>query len=407
VKAPAALVVGDVVAERFEVLGVLGAGTTGTVFHAHEFAEDRDVALKVIHPHLCSDRQIMGRFRREADILRRLEGPHLCRLIDCIEDDDGLLVIVLEYAAGGSLDAYLEQRGPLSSTEATIVVTQICAALEPAHAAGIIHRDLKPSNVLIDQPANDDGLSFETGRSLQVVDFGLAKIIHGDSEGSALTEHDMIFGTPAYMSPEQVRGEELDPRCDIYAMGVMLFEMLVGEVPFDSPGALGTMTKHLTEAVPLPSAVAPHRNIPAVLNRVVLCALAKERDARFDSAEHMAEALAAFAAPPTIAEPARGAGTASDSEIDAVAEERPSDAAADVANTLQSEEHAGALAKPRGRPPVAVTKARFSSMPSRRSAGPTSPVMLRESGREMRMWLFLTAVAVAAAVASGVWLGIR
>ena len=137
---------GDVVAERYEILEVLGRGVSGTVYRARDLYVDSGheiVALKAIHAHLHTDRQIRGRFRREVEILSKLEGPHLCRLLECVEED-GLLLIALEYVDGPSLDTYVARHGPLANVEIVAIVRQICAALDKAHATGIVHRDLKP-----------------------------------------------------------------------------------------------------------------------------------------------------------------------------------------------------------------------------------------------------------------------
>ncbi|MEQ9320559.1 MAG: serine/threonine-protein kinase, partial [Polyangiaceae bacterium] len=289
---------GDVVAERYEILEVLGRGVSGTVYRARDLYVDSGheiVALKAIHAHLHTDRQIRGRFRREVEILSKLEGPHLCRLLECVEED-GLLLIALEYVDGPSLDTYVARHGPLANVEIVAIVRQICAALDKAHATGIVHRDLKPSNVLIEgfRPTTEDGddppQSFLRELSVKVVDFGLAKVVVGDGSGTALTEQDMIFGTPDYMAPEQVSGDELDKRCDVYAAGVILYELLVGAVPFDTPSPLTTMAAHLNEPVPVASRHAD-RPIGEALDAVLEKALAKKPDDRYPTAGELAEAL--------------------------------------------------------------------------------------------------------------------
>ncbi len=291
--------VGRVVAERYEILAAIGQGATGTVYKARDLYVDSEqeiVALKAIHAHLHGDRQIFGRFRREVDILSRLGGEHVCKLLECIEEDE-LLLIVLEHVDGPSLDFYLAEHAPLALSEVVAIMTQVCAALTVAHEAGAIHRDLKPSNVLIEgtRPrAADEAsspMSFLKDLRVRVVDFGLAKMIQGDATTTALTEVDMIFGTPDYMSPEQVSGEDLDRRCDVYAAGVMLYEMVVGQVPYDTPGPLTTMAAHLNQELPLPRSVAPDRNIPKSLERVIKKALSKEPDGRYATASALAVAL--------------------------------------------------------------------------------------------------------------------
>ena len=191
-------------------------------------------------------------------------------------------------------------------------MTQICDALDAAHHKGIIHRDLKPSNVLIEGVWNKERSegeeappqSFLKNLKVRVVDFGLAKIVAGDTTGTVLTEQDMVFGTPDYMAPEQVAGEELDRRCDIYAAGVMLYEMIVGAVPYDTPGPLTTMTAHLRDPIPVPSERAPDRDIPASLDRCIMRALSKEPADRFATAKELAEALGSLEEDPPATVPA-------------------------------------------------------------------------------------------------------
>jgi len=262
----------------------------------HVDSEHEIVALKVIHDQYLSDRQIFGRFRREAAILKRLDGPHVCKLLDFVNEDD-LLMIAIEYVDGCSLDEHLDQHGPIALHEAAALMRQIGKALDAAHERGVIHRDLKPSNVLVERAvqsseSGDDGAcSFIDGLRVHVVDFGLAKVIHGDLAGTVLTEQDMIFGTPDYMSPEQVSGDELDRRSDVYAAGAMLYEMVVGQVPFDTPGPLTTMTAHVNNPVPTPSEEAPERGIGEELDRAIMCALSKRREERFDSVGAFAKAV--------------------------------------------------------------------------------------------------------------------
>jgi serine/threonine-protein kinase len=277
---------------------ILGEGASGIVYAARDKHGAR-VALKVIHRELLADRQIFGRFRREAAILKRLEGEHLAKLLDFV-DDDGLLAIALEYVEGTSLETLLKE-GPLPLERAIEITLQICAGLGSAHAAGVIHRDLKPANVLLRRPHDGSGEPIFA----RVVDFGLAKVVHGEPATTGLTEENMIFGTPEYMAPEQARGDEVDSRCDLYAAGVMLYEMSVGKVPFKGRTPIATMTAHLTEVPPSPRASAPGRALPPALEVVVLRALAKDPKDRYPTARAFAEALAAARDPQLVIQPKR------------------------------------------------------------------------------------------------------
>jgi eukaryotic-like serine/threonine-protein kinase len=283
--------------DRFEVLGVLGEGGAGTVYDALRLPEREQIALKVLHGHLLGDRQFRGRFEREARILRRLEGPHVCPVLDSGELADPrdpsrrLVYMALPKIDGPALDAVLRREGVLSTSRALDVILQVLDALRMAHEQGVVHRDLKPANVLL-----------KGGSHVIVVDFGLAKILTGDVAATVLTAHNMVCGTPEYMAPEQARGDEIDARCDLYAAGVMLYQMLTGSPPFVGPTALSVLTAHLTSTPVPPREKAPDRDISPALQAVVLHAMAKDPGDRYSTAAEMAAAvLHARATPDTLA----------------------------------------------------------------------------------------------------------
>ncbi|MEB2313685.1 MAG: serine/threonine-protein kinase [Sorangiineae bacterium] len=275
---------GPMVTARYRVERVLGEGASSVVYAAIDEKDGRAVALKVLHRHLVRDPQISRRFNREARILRGLRGAHLVSLLDYGETGDGLLFMALERIDGLSLDRLIGN-GRFAAERAAAIARQICEALQLAHGAGVVHRDLKPSNVLV-EASND-------GEQVWVVDFGMAKVVRGDvgSSLNALTEQNMVFGTPEYMAPEQARGDEVDERADLYAVGVILYELLTGSVPFSRNNPIGTMTAHLLEEPVPPSSRAPERDIPPALEAVVLHALAKQPSARYASAEELGRAL--------------------------------------------------------------------------------------------------------------------
>ena len=283
------IAVGAVLGEKYEIKGVLGEGGTGIVYEAHRLKEGDTVALKVIHPHLLGDAQIRGRFMREVAILRRLQGKYLCPIIDSGEvanprhEESSLLYMALPKIEGKALDRVIAEDGTPSVERTLEIITQICTALASAHAQGVIHRDLKPANVIVRDNAN-----------VTVVDFGMAKIVTGGggTGTTALTQHNMIFGTPEYMAPEQARGDELDARCDVYAVGVMLYEMLTGAVPFRAPTPLGVLTAHLTTTPTAPRARVPDRDISPALEAVVLHAIAKSPADRYATANALMTAIA-------------------------------------------------------------------------------------------------------------------
>jgi serine/threonine protein kinase len=277
---------GAILGDKFEVLGVLGEGGAGIVYDALRLPERERVALKVLHSHLLGDRQFRGRFEREATILRRLGGPHVCPVLDSGELRDPrnearpLLYIALPKIEGPALDAVLLREGPLPLSRVFDIVLQILDALKMAHAQGIVHRDLKPANVLL-----------RGGSHVVVVDFGLAKIVAGDASATVLTAHNMVCGTPEYMAPEQARGDEIDVTCDIYSAGVILYQMLTGSVPFEGPTPLSVLTAHLTSTPVPPRERAPTRGISPALEAVVLHALAKDPAERYATAVAMAAAI--------------------------------------------------------------------------------------------------------------------
>jgi len=283
---------GHLLGDKFEIRGVLGEGGTGIVYEARRVAEGDVVALKVIHPHLLGDAQVRGRFTREAAILRRLRGRHLCPIVDFGEIDDPrrpdatLLYIALPKIDGPALDRVVAEEGALAPDRATAIIAQVCHALSSAHAQGVIHRDLKPANVILRGAGHDEHAI--------VVDFGLAKIMTGGTGAgtTVLTVHNMVFGTPEYMAPEQARGDELDARCDVYAVGVMLYQLLTGVVPFTGATPLVVLTAHLTSEPVAPRLRAPDRPISRALEAVVLHALAKDPERRYPTAAAFAAAVA-------------------------------------------------------------------------------------------------------------------
>ncbi len=358
---------GRVIGDKFEIAGVLGEGGTGVVYDARTLPEREPVALKVIHNHLLTDTQIRGRFTREAAILRRLEGPHLSAILEFGELPDprhpgmGLLYMALPKIDGPALDVLLKRDGPLPLERALDVMHQILTGLKSAHIQGVIHRDLKPANVI---------MRGETHAI--VVDFGMAKIVTGGGSGTtALTTHNMVFGTPEYMSPEQARGDELDARCDVYAAGVILYELLTGEVPFAGPSPLNVLTAHLTSVPEPPRARANERGITPALEAVVLHAIAKDPGDRYASAAALSAALVHARAAPDDADAVRPA------------------TFSPAGNTENEDAHAATIPAPF--PTPAPPAHPGSSPPPKQSQMATIPPAAPSGAR---MWLLIAAVAV-------------
>jgi serine/threonine protein kinase len=251
----------------YVILDLVGIGGMGRVYRAEQRTLGRTVAVKVIHPHLLGDESAAARFIAEARAASRLNHPHSVGVIDFGKTEDGHLYLVMEFLRGRDLASVAYEEGPLPIRRIVSILRQALEALAEAHHYGIIHRDLKPENIVL-EPLRSGG------DFVKVVDFGLAKIVEGPRL-TAITSPGVICGTPDYMSPEQGRGGVVDPRSDLYAVGVILFQMLTGRLPFEADTATQVVLMHLSIPAPDPRQVAPERNVPDELAKVVAKALAK------------------------------------------------------------------------------------------------------------------------------------
>lgn len=263
---------GLTIADKYRIDRRLGAGGMGTVYRATRLNIGDEVAIKVLHPDHVAQPQSMERFRREALAAARLKHPNAVSIYDFGVSSDGLVYLVMELVEGLSLRQILKQQGPLTPSAAAEIISQVCAALDEAHRREIVHRDLKPDNIIVN-PTLD-------GLRTKVLDFGIAKL--RDLTAGNLTQTGSVMGTPHYMSPEQCLGEELDSRSDIYSLGVVLFEMLTGMVPFNSPISTAVVIQHVNQPPPPPRSL--NVSISQDVERVVLHALEKKREARPQSA---------------------------------------------------------------------------------------------------------------------------
>lgn len=272
---------------RYQIISELGRGGMATVYHAHDPNFDREVALKVLPREFLHDPTFRERFEREAHTIARLEHQAIVPVYDYGEDNSQLY-LVMRYMSGGSLEDRIRS-GPLTLPAASRIMREVGAALDEAHGYGIIHRDLKPGNIL-----------FDRNGSAYLSDFGIAKLAEA---GGSLTGTGII-GTPAYMSPEQARGEkDLDGRSDIYALGVILFEMLTGEAPYESDTPMGVAVKHILDPVPDILTIKP--DLPHEVDEVIRRAMAKDRDARYPTAVELGRAIGAVAAGEPVPEELR------------------------------------------------------------------------------------------------------
>jgi serine/threonine-protein kinase len=274
---------------RYQVMKKLGEGGMSYVYLAKEISSDATVAIKVLSPRLASDKSSVERLRREAGLAMRLDHPNVCRILRLGESEDGLIYLVMPFLKGELLSDREVRGGPMDMTLGVTLLKQMCAGLHHAHELQIIHRDLKPENVML---VPDDAGGVERA---VVMDFGLAKERRADPAIAKLTATGIILGTPEFMSPEQIRGKPLDARSDIYALGIVAFEMFTGKLPFQGRNAQEMMIARLRSQ---PVAIRTLRSdVPDSVEKALTKALQTNPDDRFSTAIEFAEALTGSAAP--------------------------------------------------------------------------------------------------------------
>jgi serine/threonine protein kinase len=289
---------GRTLGERYAVECEVGTGAMGTVYRARQIELGTLVAVKVLHPRLTPDANLVQRFEREALAMSRLDHPNALRVLDFGKDGD-LLYLVTEFFDGEDLLALLETAFPLEDARIVGILSQVLAALTAVHDVGIVHRDLKPENILVLTGTDDDGRCADI---VKVCDFGIAKVARSTllparAFARRLTAEGVVVGTPEYMSPEQARGRGVDHRTDLYAVGIVLYELLAGRTPFVGENPVAIALQQLQDE-PLPP--SHHRPVHAGLEKVCLRALSKRPEDRFQSAREMRTALRdALSSPPT------------------------------------------------------------------------------------------------------------
>jgi serine/threonine-protein kinase len=261
---------------RYRVLDCLGSGGMGVVYRVEHLRLGKIAAMKVLSPDTARNREMVQRFRREAQAVSRLNHPNIVQTFD-FGQWDGALYLIMEHVKGENLQVVLLREGALPFPRAARLFAQVCSALTEAHDAGVIHRDLKPENLMVVR--RRDGTEH-----VKVLDFGLAKLREREEAGAAISADSQVLGTPYYMAPEQVRGEALDPRADIYSLGATLYRVLTGAPPFQAPSPMSVLAKHLTDEVVPPRSRAPERELPPEADRIVLRAMAKALQDRYPSA---------------------------------------------------------------------------------------------------------------------------
>ena len=273
---------------RFKIETKIGEGGFGAVYRGVQLATGRKVALKLLHPEMTKDENLVSRFRREGMVLCNLRDAHTITTYDFDQTNDGTLYIAMELLEGKSLHQVFHEQAPLEWKRVFKILIEMCSSLAEAHAQGIVHRDLKPENVYLEtRPGNPE--------FVKILDFGIAKVMRGDSidpQSPQLTATGQTLGTLEYMSPEQLMGKQLDGRSDVYALGVVAYEMITGGLPFpDAKGPAGLITAQLKQTPQPPSARLPKAGLPAAADRAILKALEKDKNNRHADVTAMAAAL--------------------------------------------------------------------------------------------------------------------
>ena len=281
--------VGRTIAGKYCLETMVGEGAMGAVYRARQTTLGTTLAIKVLHSQLAGEPLFAARFLREAQAASRVDHPSSMRVIDFGEEPDGLLYIAMEYVDGKTLAKIIEESSPLPVARIVDIACQALAALAVAHDIGVIHRDLKPENIMVLEGEDDEGRTHDI---VKVCDFGVAKLLEGGSRAPSVTAQGVVVGTPEYMSPEQARGDALDARSDLYAMGVLLFHLMTGKVPFDSSTAFGTAFMHVNDEPTRPRLLNP--GVDSRLEAICLKAMRKRPEDRFASARELRGELRAL-----------------------------------------------------------------------------------------------------------------
>jgi serine/threonine-protein kinase len=274
--------VGAILDGKYRLEFRLASGGFGAIYRAREVATNRELAIKIVHARLASDRGVAARFRREGQTLTTLESPHTIKAYEVGETDDGTLYIAMELLHGTNLFERFRTYGPVPWQVMVSIAIGVCHSLAEAHRLGIVHRDLKPTNIHLEKVGNDDNFA-------KVLDFGIAKIMQSSTlDSSDLTTAGLMIGTLDYMSPEQILGAEITVATDIYTLGIVMFEMISGKRPFATANTPAAALAAALEAPPPLSSLVP---VPAELDRIVWTCLKGEPTQRYQDASELATAL--------------------------------------------------------------------------------------------------------------------
>ena len=291
---PASDLVGQVIADRYHVIKKLGEGGMGQVYLAEHVKMGRRSAIKVMNPSMVHDPDAVARFNREASNASRITHPNVCAIYDFGETPDGIIYLAMEFIEGEPLTNVLEREGALPVPRAVPIFLQVAEALQAAHDLGIVHRDLKPDNIMLAR--RKDGADV-----VKVVDFGIAKAVGGDQAGQKVTKTGLVVGTPEFMSPEQLSGDALDGRSDLYSLALVFYRMLSGKLPFEATTVQETMIKRLTAEPTTLAAARPDLMFPPGLQPVLDTALARSPVERYQTVAKFAADVAAVTGRPAPA----------------------------------------------------------------------------------------------------------
>ena len=276
--APSDPLIGKVVAGRYRIDGRIGKGAFGTVYRVQHLQLDRPFALKALSAQVAEKELNVKRFEREAKATAKIGHENIVEIVDYGQEPGIGYYFVMEHLEGETLLSRLRRDGPLKQEDLVPIACQICEALAAAHEVGVIHRDLKPENVFLARTKKQAAL-------VKLLDFGIAGMADSEDDEDRLTRTGSMLGTPAYMSPEQAAGERVDYRADLYGLGILIYEMATGKVPFKGPSFLATLEKHRSEAPMPPRQARPELDISEALESIILKLLRKDKEERYLSAK--------------------------------------------------------------------------------------------------------------------------
>ncbi|HTR56155.1 MAG TPA: protein kinase [Kofleriaceae bacterium] len=390
--------VGRVIGNNFRILAKLGEGGMGAVYRGEQMSLRRQIAIKLLKPDVSQNQMLVRRFNAEAAAVAKLHHPNTVNIIEFGQDRDGTLFIAMELIEGRSLRKVVHHEAPLSPQRALAIAAQIADSIADAHAHDLVHRDLKPDNVML----QDRGRQRDVVR---VLDFGIAKL-RDDSRATqaAMTQAGDMLGTPQYMAPEQIKGEAIDGRVDIYALGCIIYELVTARQPFEATTVMQMLSKHLMEAPIAPSARRPDLAIPPEIDRLVLTAMMKDPRARPPTMDAYAEAIAQARAalPPDPSVQATGARSA---VVGAAAVPTPPaySAGGAMSGIMQPTPNVMSPNQPLAVMPVAA----MTPIPPTQRVAPTQLVTRKSGGGGMKIAMFVIGGVALAGVAVGVGLAMR